>query len=87
MIPVTFQEANQVFHAPTDLEQVRPIHAFHGAVRGGSLDGVAMVVTAWLPTPEELAALNAGAPVFLGFVGGLPPHVAGTSFESVTQTA
>lgn len=30
--------------------------------------------TAWLPTPEELAALNAGAPIILRVVGsGHPP--------------
>lgn len=30
--------------------------------------------TAWLPTPDELAALNAGAPIILRVVGrGHPP--------------
>lgn len=31
--------------------------------------------SAWLPTPEELARLNAGAPVLLGILGGMHPPV------------
>jgi hypothetical protein len=29
--------------------------------------------SAWEPTPDELAALNAGASIILGVVGGQPP--------------
>lgn len=32
-------------------------------------------VSAWLPTPEELAALNAGAPVYLSIWGSSHPPV------------
>lgn len=33
-----------------------------------------VMTSAWLPTPEELASLNAGAPVYLRVVGtGHPP--------------
>ena len=32
-------------------------------------------VSAWLPTPEELAALNAGAPVYLFIYGNSHPPV------------
>lgn len=31
------------------------------------------MVTAWFPTPEELAALNAGAPVHVRILGSVPP--------------
>lgn len=31
------------------------------------------MVTAWFPTPEELAALNAGAPVHVRILGTVPP--------------
>jgi hypothetical protein len=31
------------------------------------------MVTAWLPTPEELALLNAGASVHVRILGELPP--------------
>ena len=33
------------------------------------------MVTAWLPTPEELARLNAGAPVHLRVLGTAHPPV------------
>jgi hypothetical protein len=32
------------------------------------------IAVAWEPTPEELAALNAGASVVLTMWGGLAPH-------------
>lgn len=31
------------------------------------------MVTAWFPTPEELAALNSGAPVHVRILGTVPP--------------
>ncbi len=31
------------------------------------------MTTAWLPTPEELAALNAGAAVHVRILGNMPP--------------
>jgi hypothetical protein len=37
-----------------------------------------VMVTAWFPTPDELVALNAGAPVHLRIVGqGHPPVMLG----------
>ena len=84
MIPVEFNEANQVFGPPPGMtvEQVVPVHAFVGEVQGGSCDGVPMVVVAWRPDPEDLAALNNGALVYLAVLGGLPPHVVSTSFPT-----
>lgn len=32
-----------------------------------------VMVTAWFPTPDELAALNAGAPVHVRILGQVPP--------------
>lgn len=32
-------------------------------------------VSAWMPTPEELAALNRGAPVYLFIYGSVHPPV------------
>ena len=40
--------------------------------------GTPVMVTAWFPTPDELAALNAGAPIHLTVVGtGHPPVMMG----------
>jgi hypothetical protein len=36
-------------------------------------DGTPSMVTAWLPTPAELAALNAGAAVHVRILGTTPP--------------
>lgn len=39
-------------------------------------------ISAWLPTPAELAALNAGAPVYLFIYGsGHPPVYVGVKQE------
>ncbi len=83
MIPVDFPEANATFGPPTgvDESQVSPIRAFCGLAGGGSMDGAQLVVTAWKPEARELAMLNEGKPVFLTFVGGLPPHMATTVFK------
>lgn len=40
------------------------------------VDGVAVVISYWKPTAEELALLNAGAPVALSIVGTSMPPVA-----------
>jgi hypothetical protein len=37
--------------------------------------GTPCMVTAWMPTPDELAALNAGAPIHLRIVGNAHPPV------------
>lgn len=33
------------------------------------------MVTAWMPTPDELAAMNAGAPIYLRIIGTAHPPV------------
>ncbi|NTH50493.1 hypothetical protein G6L09_05830 [Agrobacterium rhizogenes] len=38
-------------------------------------DGTPAMVTAWLPTPDELARLNAGASVHLRILGTMHPPV------------
>lgn len=83
MTPTKFPQANTVFGPPEDLaeSQCMKIHAFLGNVHGGSVDGSPIVVVAWLPTHEELNALNMGQPIFLSVLGGLPPHFLATSFE------
>ena len=89
MTPISFPEANARFKAPADLHenQVATIMAYTGPIPGGSMDGEKMVVVAWQPTPGELDALNAGAPVFLTTLGGLPPHFLTTDFTNATKPA
>lgn len=37
--------------------------------------GTPRMVTAWLPTPDEIAAINAGAPIHLTVLGSVHPPV------------
>lgn len=71
-----------VFNPPPDMDesQCMPIPAFQGQVLDGNLDGATVVIVAWQPTPQELADLIAGNPVFLMCFGGLPPHSLITRF-------
>ncbi len=89
MTPTTFPEANATFRPPTDLEesQCRTIHAWQGTIERGSCEGVPLTVTAWKPSETELAELNAGKPIFLSCLGGLPPHFLTTDFVSATNPA
>lgn len=89
MTPVHFTEVNTRFGPPPELEesQCMTIPAFVGSVTGGSCDGSSMVVVAWKPTEEELAELNAGNPIFVSMLGGLPPHFLTTSFALAKNPA
>lgn len=88
MTPVAFPEANTDFNPPAGFEpsQVAPVRAFSGNVVGGSVDGMPVVVTAWMPSPEDIAALAAGRPLYVSIIGGfLPPHMVTTDFAAATQ--
>lgn len=90
MIPTTFPEANTRFGPPPDIDdsQCGTLTGFAGQIQQGSLEGAPIIVTAWKPSEEELAALHNGAPVFIGFItGGLPPHVVAVDFKSVAEPA
>ena len=90
MNPIDFPEANCAFHAPPDMaaSQVLTVRAYYGKVTGGSVDGAPLVVTAWSPSPAELAALNAGRPLFLSFLAcGLPPHFPSVDFHLASHPA
>lgn len=89
MTPQNFDEANQVFSPPKDLDESQciSIPAFVGEVKSGSVDGVPLVVVAWRPTSEELDRLNAGCAIFLTMIGGLAPHYLSTTFEEATHPA
>lgn len=87
MTPTRFAEANTRFGPPSDLveSQCSTIWAYRGVVSGGSVDGCDFVVTAWKPSAEELKQLNAGNPVFLSCIGGLPPHFITTDFQQAVK--
>ncbi len=72
MNPERIENANLELGAPRnwDIDQ-------HGECRAlGVMDDGASFWSQWRPSPDELAALNAGAPVFLRVFGRSHPPVA-----------
>lgn len=87
MTPVHFPESNARFGPPSDLaeSQCMTIHAYHGKISGGSVDGATVVVTAWKPSPEEIEKISKGSPIFISCLGGLPPHFLTTDFDTAVH--
>lgn len=86
MIPAIFPECNIELRAPDDLEDlVRTIHAMHVPIESGRLEGGCITVVAWKPTAEELQQLQNGAPVFITFMGGVPPHFPSTNINAAVK--
>lgn len=83
MNPTTFPEQNHVFGLPPELEdsQCGRIAAHVREIASGSLDGSLEVIVAWTPSLEDLYRLSNGHPIFISFIGGMPPHRLSTSFE------
>jgi hypothetical protein len=76
VIPKRIPGATRYLGAPKGWEPDGNGHCAHLAIQDAELDGGAPVmVSAWEPTPGELAALNAGAPVYLQIVGTAHPPV------------
>lgn len=66
---------NDVLGAPAGWAQGEiPVNAL--PITRTTVNGVDAVVSYWKPSPEELAALNAGASVSLWVLGGTMPPVA-----------
>ena len=87
MNPASFPESNRTFGPPGDLSesQCMSIRAYIGVIERGSLEGAHVVVTAWQPTPEEIELIKEGKPIFISFIGGLPPHFPTMSFHAATH--
>lgn len=66
MIPGRIQGANAVLGAPEGWEKLTDLPCGALPIRAEVISGVPILRSAWLPTPDELARLNAGAAVILG---------------------
>jgi hypothetical protein len=76
MIPKRIAGATRYLGAPKDWNPDKDGDCAHLAIQDAMLDGgTPVMVSAWEPTPGELAALNAGAPVYLQIVGSAHPPV------------
>lgn len=89
MQPINFPESNTIFGPPSELAETQcmSISAYCGPVVGGSCDGAQICVTAWKPTDQELEDLKLGKPIYLTFIGGIPPHYASLNFHDATHPA
>jgi hypothetical protein len=85
MTPVKFPQANASFKSPNgyDESQVATIPAYVGQLLGGNCDGDDIIIVAWLPSPEEVADIASGKPIFLSVLGGLPPHSLSTAINFI----
>lgn len=74
MMPVSFPESNAVFNPPEGVseDEVYPVYAF----KGQDSTGYPTVITCWQLSKEDLEEIQQTGVVWLGFMGGLPPHYA-----------
>ncbi len=89
MTPIDFPESNARCGPPAGMSesQVSTIKAWHGKIEQGSLDGETLTVVCWQPDAGERQMLAQGYPIFLSFVGGLPPHYPTMSFALASSPA
>ncbi len=88
MTPAKFPQANTVLNPPSDLDESQcvPINAGIGTAQGGNMDGINVIVVAWLPSEEDRKKIVEGGLIFLGCIGGLPPHFLATEFFPTNET-
>lgn len=74
MRPTQHPSNNDVLRAPpgVDVDSCRPL-AITRVLYGGEMPGV---ISYWQPSPEELALLNAGRPVYMSCWGATHPPIA-----------
>jgi hypothetical protein len=77
MIPRRIVGATRYLGAPKGWEPDKDGTCSHLAILDVPSDngGAPVMISAWEPTPKELEALNAGAPVYLQIVGSAHPPV------------
>lgn len=73
MIPRRITRANRWMGAPVGWAPSKDGECSHLAVRMSMVNGNVYCESAWEPTPDDLALLNAGGSVILRCVGGQLP--------------
>jgi hypothetical protein len=74
MNPVDFPGSNKLYKKPNNMtdEQCFTVHACESV----DIEGFKYVLTAWMPSYEDLKAMNNGRPIYLKIIGGGMPPVA-----------
>lgn len=83
MTAIDFPEASTKFKAPASLSEAQcsTISAYVGTITDGNCRGMLQIITAWMPSEEEIQSMKDGNPVYVSFLGvALPPHFLTTSF-------
>jgi hypothetical protein len=77
VIPRRIEGATRYLGAPRGWEPDKDGDCSHLAILDVPSDsgGSPAMISAWEPTPKELEALNAGAPVYLQIIGSAHPPV------------
>jgi hypothetical protein len=73
MNPIKPANSNFIYTAPKGMDNCNDLH-----VHVYNDDDVRIITSMWMPTPEELALLNAGQPVSLHVYGYTHPVVSVT---------
>ena len=76
MHAIEISNATRNLGKPIDWDDERDGPCGSLAIRDTRLNGAPCMLSAWQPSPEELAALNAGAKIYLHVIGGIHPPVA-----------
>ena len=75
MFPGTIRGHNFTYNAPAGVDNCQDLRVRVDHYRINANTPVRVINSAWFPTPEELAALNAGEPVVLSIYGSDHPVV------------
>ena len=85
MMPLEFKGTNVTFQLPADLSgQKTKARAIRGRIlqlNKGPLDGLAVAVVAYKPSPLDISRILAGQPIYISFLGGVAPHYLSTALE------
>ena len=84
-MPLEFEKTNVTFLIPDDLARnktkARAIRGRILQVNTGPLDGLAVAVVAYKPSPLDVSRILAGEPIYISFLGGVAPHYVSVSLE------
>jgi hypothetical protein len=91
MMPLEFQGTNVTLLVPNDLiamkTKARSVRGRILQVAKGPLDGLAVAVVAYKPSPLDISRLLAGEPIYISFLAGVPPHYVSATLDEAIKPA